>query len=84
MASRLAAAGAATAGLLSLAIMAGTVQAREIDVSPVASRPEASALPTGWNRSANFIEIFVRSYKDSNGDGIGDLKGLTGQLDYLK
>ena len=30
------------------------------------------------------MEIFVRSYKDSDGDGIGDLKGLISQLDYLR
>ncbi|WP_020600596.1 alpha-amylase family glycosyl hydrolase [Spirosoma panaciterrae] len=29
-------------------------------------------------------EIFVRSFADSNGDGIGDLNGLTANLDYLK
>ena len=31
-----------------------------------------------------FYEIFVRSFSDSNGDGIGDLKGITNKLDYLK
>lgn len=36
-----------------------------------------------WQHGA-FMEIFVRSYKDSNGDGIGDLKGLTQSLDHLK
>lgn len=30
-----------------------------------------------------FYEIFVRSFYDSNGDGIGDFKGLTEKLDYL-
>ncbi len=30
-----------------------------------------------------FYEVFVRSFKDSNGDGIGDLKGLISKLDYL-
>lgn len=30
-----------------------------------------------------YYEIFVRSYADSNGDGIGDLNGLTQKLDYL-
>lgn len=31
-----------------------------------------------------FYEIFVRAFNDSNGDGIGDLKGVTQKLDYLK
>lgn len=31
-----------------------------------------------------FYEVFLRSFADSNGDGVGDLKGLTGKLDYLK
>ncbi|MCJ8011980.1 alpha-amylase family glycosyl hydrolase [Paenibacillus sp. KQZ6P-2] len=32
---------------------------------------------------AVYYEVFVRSFYDSNGDGIGDLKGLTDKLDYL-
>ncbi len=55
----------------------------QIDVSPVAVTAKASALPQDWNRNAAFMEIFVRSYKDSDGDGIGDFNGLTSQLDYL-
>ena len=31
-----------------------------------------------------FYEIFVRSFNDSNGDGIGDLDGVTAKLDYLE
>ncbi|MDP4120418.1 MAG: alpha-amylase family glycosyl hydrolase [Bacillota bacterium] len=31
-----------------------------------------------------FYEIFVRSFADSNGDGIGDFNGITAKLDYLK
>ena len=76
-----------TAGLaltLTLGLVAGTARAGAVDVSPVAAKPQASALPANWNRTANFVEIYVRSYKDSNGDGIGDLKGITSQLDYLK
>ena len=35
-----------------------------------------------WNETV-FYEIFVRSFYDSDGDGIGDFNGLTQQLDYL-
>ncbi len=42
------------------------------------------AAPNGeWARGAVFYEIFVRSFADSNGDGIGDLNGLIAKLDYL-
>ncbi len=34
--------------------------------------------------SGVWYEIFVRSWYDTNGDGIGDLNGVTAKLDYLK
>ncbi|MET1052032.1 MAG: maltose alpha-D-glucosyltransferase [Mycetocola sp.] len=37
-----------------------------------------------WYRRAIFYEVMVRSYVDSNGDGAGDLQGLTSRLDYLQ
>jgi alpha-amylase len=37
-----------------------------------------------WARGAVFYEIFVRSFADSDGDGIGDFNGLTSKLDYLR
>ncbi len=36
-----------------------------------------------WWNDRVFYEIFVRSFKDSDGDGIGDFPGLTASLDYL-
>lgn len=36
-----------------------------------------------WWKTAVFYEIFVRSFYDSNGDGIGDFNGITQKLDYL-
>ena len=38
---------------------------------------------TEWWKNAIFYEIFVRSFYDSNGDGIGDFKGIIEKLDYL-
>ena len=54
------------------------------DVGPVAATPPASALPAGWAQRGVFMEILVRAYQDSDGDGIGDLAGLTRRLDYLQ
>lgn len=39
---------------------------------------------TLWYKNAIFYEISVRAFKDSNGDGRGDLRGLTEKLDYLQ
>ena len=36
-----------------------------------------------WWHGAVFYEVFVRSFADSDGDGIGDLRGLTARLDLL-
>jgi alpha-amylase len=54
-----------------------------VNASMVRIIKPASALPNDWQHGA-FIEIYVRGYQDSNGDGIGDLRGLTQRLDYLK
>ena len=45
----------------------------------------ASAQPSlaPWTHGATCYEVFVRSFYDSNGDGIGDLKGLIAKLDYV-
>lgn len=37
-----------------------------------------------WWKVANFYHIYIMSFADSNGDGIGDLPGVTQHLDYLK
>ena len=37
-----------------------------------------------WWKEAVVYQIYPRSFADSNGDGIGDLNGITEHLDYLK
>ena len=37
-----------------------------------------------WWKNAVVYQIYPRSFKDSNGDGFGDLRGVIEKLDYLK
>jgi alpha-glucosidase len=52
--------------------------------APIAASaaPKADAHP--WWANAVIYEIYPRSFQDTNGDGIGDLKGVTQRLDYLE
>jgi maltose alpha-D-glucosyltransferase / alpha-amylase len=49
---------------------------------------ESSVLPSQdqnlWYKDAVIYQLHVRTFCDSNGDGIGDFRGLTGKLDYLQ
>jgi alpha-glucosidase len=40
--------------------------------------------PTPWWHNAVVYQLYVRSFADSNGDGIGDLDGIRSKLDYLQ
>lgn len=41
-------------------------------------------MKTDWWKKAVIYQIYPRSFQDSNGDGIGDLKGITSRLPYLE
>ncbi len=63
--------------------------------APAAPRPTSAPICTAWNPETSeqgpffwwnetvFYEIFVRSFLDGDGDGIGDFNGITQKLDYL-
>ena len=55
-----------------------------LDLSPVAAVDTGSELDPGWAGHASFMEIYVRGFQDSDGDGIGDFRGLISRLDYLE
>lgn len=57
-------------------------QNRSVQATSASLNPNATRLLTG--QTGVHYEIFVRSFADSNGDGIGDLNGITNNLDYLQ
>jgi glycosidase/outer membrane protein assembly factor BamB len=50
---------------------------------PETEPPASGSNDLPWWNDRVFYEVFVRSFKDSNGDGTGDLQGLIEKLDYL-
>src|SRR3954452_3297560 len=44
----------------------------------------ASSRGRQWWRDAVFYQVYVRSFADSDGDGLGDLPGITSRLPYLR
>ena len=61
---------------------AGLVAAM-IALAPLARGVETSTNMPAWLEHAVFYEIYPQSFRDSNGDGIGDLRGITEKLPYL-
>ncbi len=66
--------------LLTVTVIAASLCA----CAPAYSDPtEKIKVNKSTDKYRNFYEIFVGSFNDSNGDGIGDLKGIIQKLDYL-
>ena len=71
------------AGLLALALSSCSHQVADPEATqPLSPAPVVPWKP-GWSRDAVCYEVFVRSFQDSNGDGIGDLNGLRARLDHI-
>ena len=64
---------------LSLAAGVACAQTQVAKPSEISTASEAN-----WWKNAVIYEVYPRSFQDTNGDGIGDLKGITEHLDYLQ
>jgi glycosidase len=71
----------AFAALAALAACAGRHPTRAVHTAASVAR-SATSVPA-WTRGGTCYEVFVRSFYDSNGDGVGDLRGLIQKLDYI-
>jgi hypothetical protein len=69
-------------GVLALLTGCARTTAGPAPVEQASSTPVA--VSTNWWQEAVFYEIFVRSFYDTDGDGIGDLNGVAQKLDYLE
>jgi maltose alpha-D-glucosyltransferase / alpha-amylase len=67
-------------------VTATTAEPSEYGTSPGQPIPDSfgDTHDPQWFKRAVFYEVLVRSFSDSNGDGAGDLRGLTDKLDYVQ
>ncbi len=57
---------------------------KEIQQVAAADKEESSSDRALWYKDAVIYQLHVKAFFDSNGDGIGDFKGLTSKLDYIQ
>ena len=68
---------------LSIGAPAPTASAQKSAPTSIAQAEKDQPTGSEWWRHAVIYEIYPRSFQDSNGDGVGDIKGITSRLDYL-
>ncbi len=68
---------------LGLVVLAARGQATAATSEQQPATTQSASLANWW-KNAVIYEIYPRSFQDSNGDGVGDLNGITQRLDYLK
>jgi oligo-1,6-glucosidase len=74
-----------------LALISACNQTTKTESATTAAAPAAQPAGTstldkkpGWWKETVVYQLYPRSFQDSNGDGVGDLKGIISRLDYLK
>lgn len=70
--------------LLLLSFLSACAQTTPTPAPAQAASPTPEAESANWWNEAVFYEIFVRSFYDSDGNGIGDFNGIIQKLDYLE
>ena len=73
-----------TAALATTALICGTLAFSTHHATAQTPATVTSSSSDPWWKHAVVYEIYPRSYQDSNGDGIGDLNGITSRLGYLQ
>ncbi len=68
----------------SVSFAAATLLCAMLSLATQHASAQAATTSDPWWKHAVVYEIYPRSYQDSNGDGIGDLNGITSRLDYLQ
>lgn len=66
------------------AALAAGAQSAPAKAKVEAKSASSSASGLNWWKNAVIYEVYPRSFQDTNGDGVGDLNGITRRLDYLK
>ena len=69
---------------ISLCLAAGPGLAQQAPSQTSKAEHAVQKAQDRWWKHAVIYEIYPRSFQDSNGDGVGDINGITSRLDYLR